>query len=234
MTRKPLTKNSLIEWWTQFKTGKYSYKEAVIDELATASQWALTKYRYKCFNPAASSRLSPRCLYISHKANSAAPSAAEAAPHHRYKFSTKPLQCLDDTLVLRYRRSSYIRLDDPFQGGLPCADFWATILFKPWIISATSLFYHQRRPPTLQTPYTCWKITILCFHSSPFTHFLQGRSSVFRHHSRKRRSAHLNSHSSGNFHGSLPVDADRLDILPANVDDSADIRIQIICPWHGR
>ena len=34
---------------------------------------------------------------------------------------------------------------------------------------------------------------------------------------------------SGIFHGSLPIDADRLDILPANVDDSADIRIQIIC-----
>ncbi len=39
MTRKPPTKNSLIGRTDEhkFKTGKYSYKEAVIDELATAS-----------------------------------------------------------------------------------------------------------------------------------------------------------------------------------------------------
>ena len=36
MTRKPPTKNSLIGPMN-FKTGKYSYKEAVIDELSTAS-----------------------------------------------------------------------------------------------------------------------------------------------------------------------------------------------------
>ena len=65
----------------------------------------------------------------------------------------------------------------------------------------------------------------------PFhTHFLQGKSQRFRHHFQKT------SRSGGTFvihqeifHGSLPVDADRFDILPANVDDSADIRIQIIC-----
>ena len=38
MTRKPPTKNSLIgPDEHKFKTGKYSYKEAVIDELTTAS-----------------------------------------------------------------------------------------------------------------------------------------------------------------------------------------------------
>ena len=68
------------------KTGKYSYKEAVIDELATASPSEyLTKISIQVFYPCRFIAFPPHCLYISHKQIAPLPAHRRAAPHHRYK-----------------------------------------------------------------------------------------------------------------------------------------------------
>ena len=82
------TYEKLFDWTDEhkFKTGKYSYKEAVIDELATASPSEyLTKISIQVFYPCRFIAFPPHCLYISHKQIAPLPAHRRAAPHHRYK-----------------------------------------------------------------------------------------------------------------------------------------------------
>lgn len=82
------TYEKLFDWTDEhkFKTGKYSYKEAVIDELATASPSEyLTKISIQVFQPCRFIAFPPHCLYISHKQIAPLPAHRRAAPHHRYK-----------------------------------------------------------------------------------------------------------------------------------------------------
>ena len=82
------TYEKLFDWTDEhkFKTGKYSYKEAVIDELATASPSEyLTKISIQVFYPCRFIAFPPHCLYIFHKQIAPLPAHRRAAPHHRYK-----------------------------------------------------------------------------------------------------------------------------------------------------
>lgn len=82
------TYEKLFDWTDEhkFKTGKYSYKEAVIDELATASPSEyLTKISIQVFYPCRFIAFPPHCLYFSHKQIAPLPAHRRAAPHHRYK-----------------------------------------------------------------------------------------------------------------------------------------------------
>ena len=81
------TYEKLFDWIDEhkFKTGKYSYKEAVIDELATASPSEyLTKISIQVFYPCRFIAFPPHCLYISHKQIAPLPAHRKAVPHRKY------------------------------------------------------------------------------------------------------------------------------------------------------